>query len=177
MTLPKGYGGGGSGGGKERKSSGGGKGKKVGIGVAVALAAVIAAGAIGASVQPSDDSQSNSQSLLTTQSQTGLSADITVGRDPISRGSVQTVTVTVTDGGKRLSGASIDGVVTYASGSTQKPFGGLTDENGQVSYSWRIGGNSSPGFFQLMCKYPLQDINHYQNQAPSKLFEQDRSAL
>jgi hypothetical protein len=50
---------------------------------------------------------------------------------------------------QEIKGASVNGILTYASGSTQKSFGGSTDDNGQVSYSWRIGASSTPGTFSI----------------------------
>ena len=71
------------------------------------------------------------------------------GQDTISRGSIQSMTVTVTDGTNTISDASVSVLVTYASGATTKNFGGMTDPFGQYNFSWRIGGNSTPGTFDV----------------------------
>jgi hypothetical protein len=77
-----------------------------------------------------------------------LFADISFARNPVGRGDVQTITVTVFDGGYKLYRAPVDGTITYASG-TQKHFGGTTDAGGQVVYSWEIESNSAPGTFSV----------------------------
>jgi hypothetical protein len=59
------------------------------------------------------------------------------------------MTVIVTDGTSPTSDASVSVHVTYASGSTTKNFGGITDSVGHYGFSWRIGGNSTPGTFEV----------------------------
>jgi uncharacterized protein YfaS (alpha-2-macroglobulin family) len=59
------------------------------------------------------------------------------------------MTVTVTDGTNPVRDASVSVLVTYASGETTKNFSGITDSNGQFEFSWRIGGNSTPGTFEV----------------------------
>lgn len=84
--------------------------------------------------------------------QTGsLSVKVDFAHDPIVRGNTQTITVIVTDAntGERVGEAGVDGMVTYASGSTTKPFSGITEQDGEVAYTWKIGGNSSPGTFSV----------------------------
>jgi hypothetical protein len=87
-----------------------------------------------------------SQTSSTTQSAGTLHIDLQ-GQSTISRGSIQSITVTITDGKNPVSGSSVSVLVTYASGETTKNFDGTTDSNGQYSFSWRIGGNSTPGTF------------------------------
>lgn len=94
-------------------------------------------------------SSSNSYSSSSSYSPSKeLAIDLT-GQDVISRGSTQSMTVIVTDDSGSVSGASIDVKVVYASGSTTKDFGGMTDSSGEYSFSWTIGGNSSPGTFKV----------------------------
>jgi len=83
-----------------------------------------------------------------TQSLGTLQIDLQ-GQDVISRGSIQSMTVTVTDGTNPVNGASVSVLVTYASGSTTKNFGGMTDSSGQYDFSWKIGGTSTPGTFEV----------------------------
>ena len=71
------------------------------------------------------------------------------GANTISRGSTQSMIVTVTDGTNPVNGANVSVHVTYASGYTTKDFEGTTDSNGQFSFSWRIGSNSDPGTFAV----------------------------
>jgi len=42
--------------------------------------------------------------------------------------------------------------IKYASKTTPKSFSGITDNDGEFSYSWSIGGNSKPGLFEVMVK-------------------------
>jgi hypothetical protein len=74
--------------------------------------------------------------------------------DPISRGSIQTIALSVYDASSNhiVKVAMISGIVKYASGSTQKSFAGSTDDNGHLSYTWRIGGSSTPGVFEILVK-------------------------
>jgi len=83
-----------------------------------------------------------------TQSSGTLHIDLQ-GQNVISRGSIQSMTVVVTDGTNPVSDASVSVLVTYASGETTKNFGGITDSYGLFPFSWRIGGNSTPGTFQV----------------------------
>jgi hypothetical protein len=147
------------------------KGVKVGIGIAVVLgilyAAVFAVDYTKGQSSPLPENLQNVEvdrntqgsqedtTLPDTQENTNqpssspqLFADISFAKNPIGRGDVQTITVTVFDGGYKLYRAPVDGTVTYASG-TQKHFGGTTDAGGQVVYSWEIESNSAPGIFSV----------------------------
>jgi hypothetical protein len=84
----------------------------------------------------------------TSQSLGTLHVDLQ-GQSPITRGNIQDMTVYVTDGTNPVGGATISVTVDYASGSTTKNFGGTSDSSGQFSFSWRIGGNSTPGTFEV----------------------------
>jgi hypothetical protein len=83
-----------------------------------------------------------------------LSVSIHVAHDPISRGSEQTIFVKVSEkvnSSKPVSGAHVDGKVTYASHETTKQFSGITDTTGEMKppYSWTIGPGSKPGIFRV----------------------------
>ena len=99
---------------------------------------------------PNASSQSTPtyQNTNPTQSSGTLHIDLQ-GQNTISRGSVQSMTVTVTDGTNPVSDVSVSVIVIYASGATTKDFSGMTDSSGQYSFSWRIGGNSTPGIFEV----------------------------
>jgi hypothetical protein len=151
MTLPKGFGDKGREPNKP-KTIGSGKGKKIGIAIGAIVAVIVAAGVIGSTYQA--NSPVNPSPILKWNPNDSLGgatlvADIAYAKDPITRGSIQTITISVNHGNAKASGALVDGAVTYASGSTVKSFSGTTDENGQYSYSWRIGGNSNPGIFNV----------------------------
>ena len=71
-----------------------------------------------------------------------LSLDIT--KDPIKRGSKETVITEVSDttSKEKITGAKVVGKVTSMSGGAIKEsFEGTTDNDGQISYSWKIGEN------------------------------------
>lgn len=89
------------------------------------------------------DSQGNA---VQTASSPLLFADISLAKNPVGVGEVQTITVTVSDGTYKLYRASVEGTITYASGA-QKHFSGTTDATGQVVYSWEIESDSAPGNF------------------------------
>jgi hypothetical protein len=85
-----------------------------------------------------------------------LSLSISFSKDPIVRGSKQTITVKVSDENshQRISGANVQGNVRYASGSTDNggKFSGSTDNNGVISHTWPISGNAIPGKFTANVK-------------------------
>ena len=77
-----------------------------------------------------------------------LQVQVKTAQDIITRGSTQTIYVTVTSNGSTVEGVTISGTVTYASGSTHS-FSGFTGIDGTYSYSWQISGNSNPGTFSI----------------------------
>ncbi|HEX9318062.1 MAG TPA: hypothetical protein VF884_03920 [Nitrososphaeraceae archaeon] len=72
-----------------------------------------------------------------------LSLDVT--KDPIKRGSKETVITEVSDttSKEKITGAKVVGKVTSMSGggAVKESFEGTTDNDGQMSYSWKIGEN------------------------------------
>ena len=72
-----------------------------------------------------------------------LSLDVT--KDPIKRGSKETVITEVSDttSKEKITGAKVVGKVTSMSGggAVKESFEGTTDNDGQTSYSWKIGEN------------------------------------
>jgi hypothetical protein len=72
-----------------------------------------------------------------------LSLDVT--KDPIKRGSKETVITEVSDAAskEKITGAKVVGKVTSMSGggAVKESFEGTTDNDGQTSYSWKIGEN------------------------------------
>jgi len=72
-----------------------------------------------------------------------LSLDVT--KDPIKRGSKETVITEVSDTAskEKITGAKVVGKVTSMSGggAVKESFEGTTDNDGQTSYSWKIGEN------------------------------------
>jgi hypothetical protein len=80
-----------------------------------------------------------------------LALSISFAKDPITPKSTQTVIVTVTDASTKspISGVSVSGTITYASGVTTKTFSGTTDGSGKVSNSFEIGPASKTGTFRV----------------------------
>jgi hypothetical protein len=82
-----------------------------------------------------------------------LSAD--VATDPIIRGSKQTILFQVSDATskEKVGGAKVVGKVTSMSGDVVKEsFRGSTDDNGQVSYSWKIGENGKANKYRVIAQ-------------------------
>jgi hypothetical protein len=82
-----------------------------------------------------------------------LSADFAT--DPIIRGGEQTILFQVSDATskEKVGGAKVVGKVTSMSGDVVKEsFGGTTDDNGQVSYSWKIGENGKASKYRVIAQ-------------------------
>ncbi len=85
----------------------------------------------------------------------------------IQRGSDVVITAKVTDGQNIISGANLEMILTYASG-TQISNSSLTDSNGEFVWTKRIGGNSKTGIFKVDAKATKAD---YLDAASSLTFE------
>jgi hypothetical protein len=73
-----------------------------------------------------------------------LSVSIDISKKPVSRGNKQAIVVTVSNANsdEKVVGAEVIGHVFHPAGFVKKEFVGNTDDNGQVLYSWKIGGNA-----------------------------------
>jgi len=81
-----------------------------------------------------------------------LSITIKVGTDPIIRGHIETVTVTVSDTSnpsRKIAGAKVGGEVFYTTGFHKSISCSNTDQNGKSQCSFIIGPNSDPGTFKI----------------------------
>lgn len=100
-----------------------------------------------------DGSGSNNGDSDSSSSAQDLDIEIDISKDPIVRGNVQTITVTVSDDdtNEKISNANVKGEVEYASGSTDNDgkFDKDTESNGKASHNWRISGNAIPGTFEV----------------------------
>jgi hypothetical protein len=97
-----------------------------------------------------------------------LSADFAT--DPIIRGSEQTILFQVSDATskEKVGGAKVVGKVTSMSGDVVKEsFGGTTDDNGQVSYSWKIGENGKASKYRVIAQ---ASAIGYQNASSATVF-------
>jgi hypothetical protein len=79
-----------------------------------------------------------------------LDVSIAIGHDPIVRGNIQTISITVTDSQSKdgISGAKIDGQVNYVTGHIER-FSGISNGDGKYQHQWRISGNAVAGTFQV----------------------------
>jgi hypothetical protein len=99
------------------------------------------------------DTTTTKTTTITKRIDNGNDLDIAlaIAKNPISRGSPQTITVTVSDADskQKIGGAKVDLKVRYASGSTTNDgsYSGSTDSRGQASHTWKIGPNSDLGTF------------------------------
>jgi hypothetical protein len=100
-----------------------------------------------------------------------LALSITITKDPITRGNVQTITVTVSDAesNEKIEGAIVKTSVKYASEKHTEELGSkTTDSSGQASFSWRIGGGSEPGTFTATVQASASD---YESASKTITFE------
>jgi hypothetical protein len=77
---------------------------------------------------------------------------IKVGKDPIVRGNIETITVTVSDRpnpSKKVVGAGVSGELFYQSGYHKSVSCSTTDRNGKSQCSFKIGPDSIPGKFRI----------------------------
>jgi len=84
-----------------------------------------------------------------------LALSVDVAKDPIIRGSEQTFLFQVSDATskEKVGGAKVVGKVTSVSGDVVKEsFAGSTDDNGQVSYSWKIGENGKASKYRVIAQ-------------------------
>jgi hypothetical protein len=79
-----------------------------------------------------------------------LTISITIAKNPITRGNVQTITVTVSDAesNEKIQGAKVNGKVQYVTAHTET-LSCITDSSGKCSHSWQISGNTKPGTFTI----------------------------
>ncbi len=79
-----------------------------------------------------------------------LNVMVTVLKNPLNVGSMQTVYVQVTSNGKGVTKAVV--YATVISTVELKSFSGKTDSNGKWNFSWQIKGSSKPGTFHVIVK-------------------------
>ena len=99
-----------------------------------------------------------------------LALSVDVAKDPIIRGSKQTFLFQVSDATskEKVGGAKVVGKVTSMSGDVVKDsFGGSTDDNGQVSYSWKIGENGKASKYRVIAQ---ASAIGYQNASSATVF-------
>ena len=93
--------------------------------------------------QPNESSSFTSTSKYHTEntsSTNSLSVSVKVGKDPITAGNKQNIVVSVSDArsNEKVAGAKVIGQVMKSSGHPNIGFEINADDNGQVSYSWKV---------------------------------------
>jgi hypothetical protein len=96
---------------------------------------------------PRPDQQVSSKPATSVENTKTMSVTFDILNNPVSRGSDQNITITVSDAASNesISGATITGKLLYPGDNYVKDFSGTTDPNGQFVYHWTIGENGDAG--------------------------------
>jgi len=96
---------------------------------------------------PPPSSGASSQPATSGENTKTMSVRFDILNNPVSRGSDQNITITVSDAASNESipGATITGKLLYPGDNYVKDFTGTTDPNGQFVYHWTIGKNGDAG--------------------------------
>jgi hypothetical protein len=96
---------------------------------------------------PPPSSGASSQPAASGENTKTMSVIFDILNNPVSRGSDQNITITVSDAASNESipGATITGKLLYPGDNYVKDFSGTTDLNGQFVYHWTIGENGDAG--------------------------------
>ena len=96
---------------------------------------------------PPPSSGDSSQPAASGENTKTMSVTFDILNNPVSRGSDQNITITVSDAASNESipGANITGKLLYPGDNYVKDFSGTTDPNGQFVYHWTIGKNGDAG--------------------------------
>ena len=96
---------------------------------------------------PPPSSGASSQPAASGENTKTMSVIFDILNNPVSRGSDQNITITVSDAASNESipGATITGKLLYPGDNYVKDFTGTTDPNGQFVYHWTIGKNGDAG--------------------------------
>ncbi len=122
--------------------------------------------------QSSSSNSNNDNSDGSDSLSNDLEIDINIAKDPIGRGDLQTIGVSVSDSDTDdvIVGANVDGTVKYATNRDYDKgnFNEVTDNDGKVEHTWQIGGGSDEGTFNVIVKV---DANGYNSQTETTTFE------
>ena len=96
---------------------------------------------------PPPSSGDSSQPAASGENTKTMSVIFDILNNPVSRGSDQNITITVSDAASNesIAGATITGKLLYPGDNYVKDFSGTTDLNGQFVYHWTIGENGDAG--------------------------------
>lgn len=78
-----------------------------------------------------------------------LVLNVIVKVNPIVRGNNQTIITEITDGSNTIENAMVNVTVKYVSDLIKECGTGLTNSSGVFVCSWKIGGSSTPGIFNV----------------------------
>ncbi len=100
---------------------------------------------------PSPSSAASSQPVASGENNKTMSVIFDILNNPVSRGSDQNITITVSDAvsNESIPGATITGKLLYPGDNYVKDFTGTTDPNGQFAYHWTIGKNGDAGELRI----------------------------
>jgi hypothetical protein len=100
---------------------------------------------------PPSSSGVNSQPTASEENTKTMSVIFDILNNPVSRGSDQNITITVSDAAlnESIPGATITGKLLYPGDNYVKDFTGTTDPNGQFAYHWTIGKNGDAGELRI----------------------------
>ena len=96
---------------------------------------------------PPPSSGASSQPAVSGENTKTMSVIFDILNNPVSRGSHQNITITVSDAASNesISGATITGKLLYPGDNYVRDFSGTTDPNGHFVYHWTIGKNGDAG--------------------------------
>jgi hypothetical protein len=95
---------------------------------------------------PPSSPGASSQPVSSGENNKTMSVIFDILNNPVSRGSDQNITITVTDAASNgIPGATITGKLLYPGDNYVKDFTGTTDPNGQFVYHWTIGKKGDAG--------------------------------
>ena len=102
-----------------------------------------------------------------------MSVILDILNNPVSRGSDQNITITVSDAASNESilGATITGKLLYPGDNYVKDFTGTTDPNGQFAYHWTIGKNGDAGELTIEAQVVASGYNSQQARSAFQITE------
>jgi hypothetical protein len=99
-----------------------------------------------------------------------LAATVQVGKNTVRPGDTQTIMVKVSDTNtsNAIAGAKVTGSIMNPSGSFKKKLDGVTNTNGEASYSWAVGHNDTTGRYKVEMQV---SYSGYEDKKASKSFK------
>jgi hypothetical protein len=119
---------------------------------------------------PPPSSGASSQPVASGENNKTMSVILDILNNPVSRGSDQNITITVSDASSNESipGATVTGKLLYPGDNYVKDFSGTTDPNGQFVYHWTIGENGDAGVLTIEAQVVASG---YQSQTATSAFQ------